>query len=174
MFGHFSGAAACPGRRGSAIVAALMAAMVTAQTYAAPATADYTVDVVVYDASSGGVTAAVAAARHGAKTLLVCASWPACWPEGGLRVGGMSSGGLGETDLGSCSDAIGGIAREFYTRNRQHYGNLSTAADLVRVGRVWPDCLAPPPHPPIDSCTASQHTTIHNHCSTIHGGIPFA
>jgi hypothetical protein len=32
------------------------------------------------------VIAAVAAARHGARTLLICASWPACHPEGGLRV----------------------------------------------------------------------------------------
>ena len=40
--------------------------------------ADHTVDVAVYDASSGGVIAAVAAARHGARTLLICASWPAC------------------------------------------------------------------------------------------------
>lgn len=37
----------------------------------------------------------------------------------------MSSGGLGETDIGSCSDAIGGIAQEFYRRNREHYGNVS-------------------------------------------------
>lgn len=65
-------------------------------------------DVAIYDASSGGVIAAVAAARHGAKTLLICASYPACFPEGGLRVGGMSSGGLGQSDIGSCSDDIGG------------------------------------------------------------------
>lgn len=54
------------------------------------------IDVVVYDATSGGVMAAVAAARHGAKVVLVCASWPACFEEGGKRVGGMSSGGLGQ------------------------------------------------------------------------------
>ena len=78
-------------------------------------------DVVVYDATSGGVIAAVAAARHGARTALLCASWPACFPEGGLRVGGMSSGGLGQTDTGRGAGLIGGFAREFYRRNRAHY-----------------------------------------------------
>lgn len=85
---------------------------------------DEAYDVVVYDASSGGVVAAVASARHGAKTLLICASWPACFHSGGRRVGGMSSGGLGQTDFGGCSERIGGIANEFYSRNRQHYGHL--------------------------------------------------
>ena len=56
-------------------------------------------DVVVYDASSAGVIAAVAAARHlqiidgkgKGRVALLCASWPACWDEGGRRVGGMSN-----------------------------------------------------------------------------------
>ena len=56
-------------------------------------------DVVVYDATSGGVIAAVAAARHGRSVILLCASWPACFAYGGRQVGGMSSGGLGMTDV---------------------------------------------------------------------------
>ena len=55
-------------------------------------------DIVVYDASSAGVIAAVAAARHLQKiygnakgrVALLCASWPSCWDEGGRRVGGTS------------------------------------------------------------------------------------
>eukprot|EP00035_Acanthoeca_spectabilis_P002862 m.89939 g.89939 ORF g.89939 m.89939 type:complete len:642 (-) comp11790_c0_seq3:93-2018(-) len=78
-------------------------------------------DLVVYDATSGGVMAAVAAGRAGLKTALLCASWPACFPEGGQRVGGMSSGGLGQTDYGTHPEIIGGLALEFYTRNRQSY-----------------------------------------------------
>ena len=78
-------------------------------------------DVVVYDASSGGVMAAVAAGRHGSKTALLCASWPACFHEGGHNIGGMSGGGLGQTDIGGHAEIIGGLAREFYERNRQHY-----------------------------------------------------
>lgn len=86
----------------------------------------HTYDVVVYDGSSGGVTAAVAAARNGHRTALLCGSYPACFLDGGQRVGGLSSGGLGQTDIGPTWPYIGGLAREFYHRNRVHYGNLST------------------------------------------------
>ena len=87
-----------------------------------------TYDVVVYDATSGGVMAAVAAGRHGSKTALLCASWPACFPEGGHIIGGMSAGGLGQTDIGGYTEIIGGLAREFYKRNRQHYGQAQHVA----------------------------------------------
>ena len=40
--------------------------------------------------------------------------------EYGYHLGGMSSGGLGATDIGNKA-AIGGIAREFYHRVAQHY-----------------------------------------------------
>src|SRR5947209_3944422 len=40
--------------------------------------------------------------------------------EFGNHLGGMSSGGLGATDIGNKA-AIGGIAREFYQRVAQHY-----------------------------------------------------
>ena len=63
--------------------------------------------------------AAVAAARHGQRVVLLCASWPACFEYGGRQVGGMSSGGLGMTDV--CypdpEDAVGGLAHEFYARS---------------------------------------------------------
>lgn len=41
--------------------------------------------------------------------------------EFGNHIGGMTSGGLGATDIGNKA-AIGGIAREFYHRIAQHYG----------------------------------------------------
>ena len=85
---------------------------------------NYSVDVAVYDATSGGVMAAVAAARHGASVLMICASWPSCFQEGGFRIGGMSSGGLGETDIGSCGYQVGGLGREFYSANRNRYKTL--------------------------------------------------
>jgi 2-polyprenyl-6-methoxyphenol hydroxylase-like FAD-dependent oxidoreductase len=94
-------------------------------------------DLVVYDATSGGVLAATAAARHGMKTVLLCASWPACFKEGGLRVGGMSSGGLGQTDFGPHPEVIGGFAREFYERNRAKYpkgaSSSMVASDPCRI-----------------------------------------
>jgi hypothetical protein len=70
-------------------------------------------DVVVYGGTSGGVTAAVAAARHGQKVVLI---------EPGRHLGGLTSGGLGATDIGK-KEAIGGLAREFYRRVKQHYAN---------------------------------------------------
>lgn len=69
-------------------------------------------DVVVYGATSGGVTAAVSAAREGAKVALI---------EPGRHLGGMSSGGLGATDYGK-QETIGGLSREFYERLGRHYG----------------------------------------------------
>lgn len=83
-------------------------------------------DVVVYDATSGGITAAVSTARKGLKTAIVCASWPSCFvEEGGGRIGGMSSNGLGQTDIGATYPYVSGLAREFYTRNRNHYHNAN-------------------------------------------------
>jgi ribulose 1,5-bisphosphate synthetase/thiazole synthase len=61
-------------------------------------------DVVVYGATSGGVTAAVRAARAGLSVVLLAFD---------DRVGGMTASGLGETDVGNPA-AIGGLARGFY------------------------------------------------------------
>ncbi|HTU24577.1 MAG TPA: FAD-dependent oxidoreductase, partial [Pirellulales bacterium] len=76
-----------------------------------PAVAEESYDVVVYGGTAGGVAAAVQTARMG-KTVLVL--------EPGRHVGGLTSGGLGATDIGN-KQAIGGIAREFYRRVLKHY-----------------------------------------------------
>lgn len=68
-------------------------------------------DVVVYGSTPGAVISAVAAARQGVRTILV---------DPAPRVGGMCSGGLGHTDRGN-SIVIGGLAQEFFARNRAHY-----------------------------------------------------
>jgi len=73
-------------------------------------TASY--DTVVYGATAGGVCAAVAAARAGVRTLLV---------EPGRHVGGMTSGGLGYTDIGDLR-VLGGMAAAFRTAVAEHYG----------------------------------------------------
>jgi hypothetical protein len=73
--------------------------------------ADREYEVVVYGGTSGGVSAAVQAARLGKTVALI---------EPGKHLGGMTSGGLGATDIGNKA-AIGGIAREFYRRVRKHY-----------------------------------------------------
>jgi hypothetical protein len=68
-------------------------------------------DIVIYGATASGVIAAVAAAREGRSVLLI---------EPGKHPGGMVSGGLGATDTGN-RQAIGGYAREFFDRVREHY-----------------------------------------------------
>ena len=78
-----------------------------------PSTADETAfDIVVYGGTSGGVAAAVQAARMGKSVVLI---------EPGKHLGGLTSGGLGATDIGN-KGAIGGISREFYRRLGRHYG----------------------------------------------------
>jgi hypothetical protein len=69
-------------------------------------------DILVYGGTAGGVAAAVQAARAGKKVILL---------EPGMHLGGMTSGGLGQTDIGNKA-AIGGISREFYQRLGKHYG----------------------------------------------------
>jgi hypothetical protein len=68
-------------------------------------------DVIVYGATSGGVIAAYTAKKEGKSVLLI---------EPGRHVGGLTSGGLGYTDIGN-KYAITGIARDFYRRIGQHY-----------------------------------------------------
>ncbi len=77
-----------------------------------PATAaEKPADVVVYGGTSGGIAAAVQAARMGRSVVLI---------EPGRHLGGLTSGGLGATDIGNKA-AIGGVAREFYQRIYRHY-----------------------------------------------------
>jgi hypothetical protein len=81
-------------------------------------------EAVVYGGTAAGVCAAVAAARAGARTVLI---------ESGRHVGGMMSGGLGYTDVGDLR-ALGGMAAEFRAAVAAHYG--------VPVGRY----AGPEPH----------------------------
>lgn len=68
-------------------------------------------DVVIYGGTSAGVAAAVQVKRMG-KTVIVV--------HPGKHLGGMTSSGLGATDIGN-KQAIGGISREFYRRLGMHY-----------------------------------------------------
>jgi hypothetical protein len=74
----------------------------------------YQVDVCVYGGTSAGVIAAYTAEKLGKTTLLI---------EPGKHLGGMSSGGLGYTDIGNKA-AISGLARDFYRRVGKHYGKF--------------------------------------------------
>jgi hypothetical protein len=75
------------------------------------ARAEQSYQVVVYGGTAGGVVAAVQAARLGKSVVLI---------EPGRHLGGLTSGGLGATDIGN-KQAIGGLARQFYRRVADHY-----------------------------------------------------
>ena len=75
------------------------------------ASAQQEFDFVVYGGTAGGVATAVAAARHGLKTVLL---------EPRNHIGGMVSGGLSGTDMGK-REVIGGMALEFYYRSGRKY-----------------------------------------------------
>lgn len=78
--------------------------------------ADIKTDVCVYGGSSAGVIAAYTAKMQGKKVILV---------EPGKHLGGLSSGGLGYTDIGN-KYAVRGLGLDFYRRIGQHYGKLET------------------------------------------------
>ena len=73
-------------------------------------------DVCVYGGTSAGVIAAYAVAKQGKKVLLV---------EPGQRLGGMTSGGLGQTDIGN-KQVVKGLALDFYRRVGATYGRLES------------------------------------------------
>jgi hypothetical protein len=70
-------------------------------------------DICVFGATSGGIAAAIQAARMGKSVVIA---------EPGRFLGGLTTGGLGATDIGNKA-AIGGIAREFYGRVARHYAS---------------------------------------------------
>src|SRR5260370_41882958 len=88
----------------------LILALLTAQQLGAVA---HSYDVVVYGATAGGAIAAVSAARAGATVVLL---------EPGRFLGGMTTGGLGQTDFGK-KETVGGYSLEFYQRVGRHYNH---------------------------------------------------
>ena len=70
------------------------------------------VDVCIYGGTSSGVIAAAAVAKSGKTVVLI---------EQGRHLGGLSSGGLGMTDIGNKA-VIGGLSRDFYKRAGKAYG----------------------------------------------------
>lgn len=75
-----------------------------------------TFDVVVYGGTSGGIAAAIQAKKMGKTTVIV---------EPSQHLGGLTSGGLGATDIGNKA-VIGGLSREFYQRLGRYYAAESS------------------------------------------------
>ncbi len=72
----------------------------------------YEADIVIYGGTSSAVIAAVQAKRMGKSVIFVS-------PD--KHLGGLSAGGLGQTDSGR-KEVIGGLSREFYERLGKYYG----------------------------------------------------
>ena len=70
-------------------------------------------DIIIYGGTSAGIVAAVQATRMGKSVLVI---------EPSNHLGGLSTGGLGATDIGN-KQVIGGISREFYERIAEKYEN---------------------------------------------------
>jgi hypothetical protein len=73
-------------------------------------------DICVYGGTSGGVIAAYTAKKMGKSVLLI---------EPGKHLGGLSSGGLGFTDIGN-KYAVTGLGLDFYRRVGKQYGQFES------------------------------------------------
>lgn len=72
------------------------------------------VDICIYGGTASGVIAAYSAKKMGKTVLLI---------EPGKYLGGMTTGGLGYTDIGN-KYAVTGLSRLFYRRIGTHYGKF--------------------------------------------------
>lgn len=70
-------------------------------------------DIVIYGGTSAGISAAIQSSRMGKSVVLI---------EPTHRIGGLTTGGLGATDIGN-KQAIGGISREFYQNFKKYYND---------------------------------------------------
>ncbi len=73
-----------------------------------------TYDICVYGATSAGIIAAYTAKMQGKSVILL---------EPSNHIGGLTTGGLGQTDIGN-KYAITGLSRDFYRKVGQHYGKF--------------------------------------------------
>ena len=83
-------------------------------------------DVVVYEATPGGIAAAISAARFGHTVALI---------EAQSHIGGMTASGLGKSDI-ETKEAIGGLFREFVGKVYQDYvGTYGASHENVKLCR---------------------------------------
>ncbi|MCT1523880.1 FAD-dependent oxidoreductase [Sphingobacterium hotanense] len=91
------------------IITLFLISLIPSQTAKANMVQSY--DIVIYGATSSGVIAAYTAAKEGKKVVLIGTD---------THIGGLSSGGLGQTDIGN-KMVIGGMSRDFYKRLGTYY-----------------------------------------------------
>lgn len=83
-------------------------------TSAAQSSSSY--DICIYGATSSGIMAAYTARKLGKTVIIV---------EPGSHIGGMTTGGLGATDVGN-KHVISGLARKFYRDLGAYYGTFES------------------------------------------------
>ncbi|WP_293939143.1 FAD-dependent oxidoreductase [Sphingobacterium sp. UBA5996] len=94
---------------------------------------DRQVDLCIYGTTSAGVIAAYTASQAGKSVLLI---------DPGTRVGGLSSGGLGQTDIGN-KYVVTGLALDFYRKMGKHYGSFEQWIFEPKVAEsIFKDYLA--------------------------------
>ncbi|MEO5715616.1 MAG: FAD-dependent oxidoreductase [Luteolibacter sp.] len=104
-----------------------LAASILLPLLACPASfAEETYDLVIYGGTSAGIAAAVQVKRMGGSVVII---------EPTRRIGGLTTGGLGQTDIGN-KQVIGGIARSFYQDVKEWY----------RDPKVWTAMSQPEGH----------------------------
>lgn len=77
---------------------------------------EISVDICIYGGTSAGVISAYTAVKAGKSVILI---------EPGGRLGGLSSGGLGMTDIGN-KYVVTGLALDFYRKLGAHYGSFES------------------------------------------------
>jgi len=97
------------------ITSALLTLLCLSLSPSLPAAEVIEAHVCIYGGTASGMAAAVQASRMGKTAVLA---------EFGHHLGGLTSGGLGATDIGNKA-AIGGIARGFYHRIALHYARTN-------------------------------------------------
>ena len=128
--------------KGAVHVAALLAtACVVGGVEAASRAVLVDSDIVIYGSTPAALSAAVQAKRMGRSAVVVS-------PE--TRIGGLTTGGLGQTDIGNKA-AFGGLALDFYKDVAKYYGNpdhlvvqfpnekkrKATSADILKSESKW-------------------------------------
>lgn len=91
-------------------------------------------DLIVYGGTSAGLIAGLQAKAMGKSVVVI---------EPSAREGGLTTGGLGQTDIGN-KQVIGGLSREFYRRVARHYAreeawNWQTRAEYQGDGQSRTD-----------------------------------
>ena len=91
------------------------------------------VDILIYGGSSAGVMAAYTAKKMGKSVLVI---------EPSNHIGGLTTGGLGATDIGN-KYAISGLAKDFYRKIGAHYSKLEQWTFEPHVAsKIYADMIA--------------------------------